>query len=73
MFATTSFGDFMKEGGWGMWPVMLLGLVALASPTPYSIRPQRLLHRNVALLWVTLMVFFECFSMLLFWFLVDFV
>jgi hypothetical protein len=56
MFATTSFGDFMHEGGWGMWPVMLLGLVALASATRYAIRPERLCLRFVAVLWVTLMV-----------------
>ena len=55
MFATTSFGDFMKEGGWGMWPVMLLGLVALASATRYAIRPERLCLRFVAVLWVTLL------------------
>ena len=54
MFATTSFGDFMHEGGWGMWPVMLLGLVALASATRYAIRPERLCLRFVAVLWVTL-------------------
>lgn len=54
MFATTSFGDFMHEGGWGMWPVLLLGLVALASATRYAIRPERLCLRFVAVLWVTL-------------------
>ena len=46
----------MKEGGWGMWPVMLLGLVALASATRYAIRPERLCLRFVAVLWVTLVV-----------------
>jgi hypothetical protein len=55
MFATTSFGDFMREGGWGMWPVLLLGLVALASATRYAIRPERLCLRFVAVLWVTLL------------------
>jgi len=55
MFATTSFGDFMHEGGWGMWPVLLLGLVALASATRYAIRPERLCLRFVAVLWVTLL------------------
>ena len=56
MFATTSFGDFMHEGGWGMWPVLLLGLVALASATRYAIRPERLCRRFVAVLWLTLVV-----------------
>jgi len=54
MFATSSFGEFMREGGWGMWPVLLLGLVALASATRYAIRPERLCLRFVAVLWVTL-------------------
>jgi hypothetical protein len=55
MFATSSFGDFMREGGWGMWPVLLLGLLAFASATRYAIRPERLCLRFVAVLWVTLL------------------
>jgi hypothetical protein len=55
MFATSSFGDFMREGGWGMWPVLLLGLVTLASATRYAIRPERLCLRFVAVLWLTLL------------------
>jgi hypothetical protein len=55
MFATSSFGEFMREGGWGMWPVLLLGLVSLASATRYAIRPERLCLRFVAVLWVTLL------------------
>ena len=39
-----------------MWPVLLLGLVALASATRYAIRPERLCLRFVAVLWVTLVV-----------------
>jgi len=31
--ATFSFVEFMREGGWGMWPVLILGLVGLASST----------------------------------------
>src|SRR5439155_7922335 len=54
--ATFSFSEFMREGGWGMWPVMLLGLVALASATRYALRPERLCLRFVALLWLTLLV-----------------
>lgn len=45
----------MREGGWGMWPVLLLGLVALASATRYAIRPERLCLRFVAVLWLTLL------------------
>jgi hypothetical protein len=55
MFATSSFGEFMREGGWGMWPVLLLGVVGLASATRYAFRPERLCLRFVAVLWVTLL------------------
>ncbi|HXU02896.1 MAG TPA: hypothetical protein VN903_18145, partial [Polyangia bacterium] len=55
MFATASFGDFMREGGWGMYPVLLIGLVTLASATRYAIRPERLCLRFVAVLWLTLL------------------
>ena len=54
--ATFSFGEFMREGGWGMWPVLMLGLVALASATRYALRPERLCLRFVAVLWLTLLV-----------------
>jgi hypothetical protein len=52
---TFSFGEFMREGGWGMWPILLLGIVALASATRYAIRPERLCLRFLAVLWVTLL------------------
>jgi len=55
MFATASFGEFMREGGWGMYPVLVIGLVALASATRYAIRPERLCLRFVAVLWLTLL------------------
>jgi hypothetical protein len=51
-----SFGEFMREGGWGMWRVVLLGLGALASATRYAVRPERLCLRFVAILWLTLLV-----------------
>ncbi len=50
-----SFSEFMHEGGWGMWPILLLGLVALASAVRYAIRPERLCLRFLAVLWVTLL------------------
>jgi hypothetical protein len=53
---TFNFREFMLEGGWGMWPVLLLGLVALASATRYALRPERLCLRFVAILWLTLLV-----------------
>jgi hypothetical protein len=54
--STFSFGEFMREGGWGMWPVLLLGLLALASATRYALRPERLCLRFIAILWLTLLV-----------------
>jgi len=53
--ATFSFSEFMREGGWGMWPVLLLGLVTLASAIRYAARPERLCLPFVAALWVTLL------------------
>lgn len=53
---TSSFTEFMQEGGWGMWPVLLLGFIALASATYYALRPQRLPLSFVAMLWLTLSV-----------------
>lgn len=54
--ATFSFMEFMREGGWGMWPILLLGLVALASATRYAARPERLCLRFVSILWLVLLV-----------------
>jgi hypothetical protein len=51
-----SFADFMKEGGWGMWPVLLLGLAGVASAARYAARPVPAWLRFVAALWVTLAV-----------------
>ena len=51
-----SFSEFMREGGWGMYPILLLGIVTLASATRYAIRPERLCLRFLAVLWVTLLV-----------------
>ena len=53
---TFSFSEFMREGGWGMWPVMLLGLVTLASAVRYMIRPERYCLPFIAALWVTIAV-----------------
>jgi hypothetical protein len=50
-----SFSEFMREGGWGMYPILMIGIVTLASATRYAIRPERLCLRFVAILWVTLL------------------
>lgn len=49
-----SFGSFMSEGGWGMWPVLLLGLAAVASAARYAARPDRAELPFIAALWLTL-------------------
>ena len=54
--ATFSFTEFMLEGGWGMWPVLLLGLVTLASAARYMARPERFCLPFIAALWLTLVV-----------------
>jgi hypothetical protein len=56
MMSAPSFGQFMREGGWGMWPILVLGLVALASATRYAIRPEAGCLRFIAALWLTLLV-----------------
>ena len=53
---TFSFVEFMREGGWGMWPVLILGLVGLATSVRYAVRPERYCLRFIAVLWVTLVV-----------------
>lgn len=53
---TFSFVEFMREGGWGMWPVLLLGLATLASAARYMARPERFCLPFIAALWVTLVV-----------------
>jgi len=50
-----SFMEFMLEGGWGMWPILLFGLAALASAARYGIAPERTSARFVAILWLTLL------------------
>jgi hypothetical protein len=53
---TFSFTEFMMEGGWGMWPVLVLGLVMLASSVRYMASPERFCLPFIAALWVTLVV-----------------
>lgn len=53
---TFSFAEFMREGGWGMWPILLLGLVTLASSIRYMARPERYCMPFIASLWVALLV-----------------
>jgi hypothetical protein len=50
-----SFMEFMVEGGWGMWPILLLGMVTLTGAARYGMAPDRGWLRFVAVLWVTLL------------------
>ena len=52
---TFSFVEFMREGGWGMWPVLLLGLVTTASSVRYMARPEQSCVPFIAALWVALL------------------
>jgi hypothetical protein len=33
--------DFFKEGGWGMWPILVLGLVTVGASARFAIKPER--------------------------------
>ena len=49
-----SFATFIQEGGWGMWPVMLLGIATLGGAARYAVRPERRWLGFAAALWLTL-------------------
>jgi hypothetical protein len=50
-----SFREFMAEGGWGMWPILLFGVLALVVGARFATTPARSGLRFVAVLWVTLL------------------
>jgi len=54
--ATPTLLEFMREGGWGMWPILALGLLSLASAIRTAIRPEPGCFRFVGALWCTLLV-----------------
>ena len=33
--------EFFKEGGWGMWPILVLGLVTVGAAARFAIKPER--------------------------------
>jgi len=53
---TFSFLTFMQEGGWGMWPVLVLGFMGLASSLRYALRLDGPCLPFAAALWVALLV-----------------
>ena len=52
----TSFIEFMREGGWGMFPVLLFGSIALGSAVRYAIRPSPRALAFTAAMWFTCLV-----------------
>ena len=33
--------EFFKEGGWGMWPILILSLVTVGASARFAAKPQR--------------------------------
>ena len=33
--------EFFKEGGWGMWPILILGLVTVGAAARFAFKPAR--------------------------------
>jgi hypothetical protein len=33
--------EFFKEGGWAMWPILILGLVTVGAAARFATRPER--------------------------------
>ncbi len=52
---TFSFIEFFREGGWGMWPVLLFGTVAVAASLGFAFRPRRGCIPFFAALWLTIL------------------
>jgi hypothetical protein len=50
-----SFGEFMKEGGWGMIPVLLFGLVGLGAAARFAYRPAPRWLAFAGAMWLTVL------------------
>lgn len=33
--------EFFKEGGWGMWPILVLGLITVGAAARFASKPER--------------------------------
>ncbi len=33
--------EFFKEGGWGMWPILVLSLITVGASARFAIKPER--------------------------------
>lgn len=51
-----SFMEFMREGGWGMFPVLLFGSIGLGAAVRYAIRPTPRALAFTAAMWITCLV-----------------
>jgi hypothetical protein len=51
-----SFMEFIREGGWGMWPVLLFGSIAVGAAVRYAIRPSPRALAFTAAMWLTCFV-----------------
>ena len=50
----SSIAMFMREGGWGMWPILLLGVLSLVSAWRYAAQPGAHKVGFLVALWVAL-------------------
>jgi hypothetical protein len=50
------FLEFFKEGGWGMFPVLLFGSIALGASVRYAMRPNPRALAFTGLMWLTCLV-----------------
>ncbi len=48
--------DAFREGGWGMWPVLIFGMVTLGAAARYARRPGIAQLRFIAAMWLTTLV-----------------
>jgi len=48
--------DFFIEGGWGMWPILVFGLVLLGASVRFAQKPSAKLLRFVVAMGVTVLV-----------------
>jgi hypothetical protein len=48
-----SFVEFMIEGGWGMWPVLLFGATCLAGAIRFALTPHRRWLAFTGAMWLT--------------------
>jgi hypothetical protein len=48
--------EFFKEGGWGMWPILIFGVTLLGAVIRFAAKPERRRIPFVAAMWLTTLV-----------------